>query len=137
MTPSGAVARTGPVPHPRARLAPELVELAQARAQQLRPDQWRVRGLYSGGTLCKEAAHILPGHELIDLGDDEFTVGRPHPMIDPRLRNERIVQAVEPYTFDRIYGFQPELVVMRDAKAAVARSAERYIHAIGTPPASA
>src|SRR5207249_4170422 len=28
---------------------------------------------------------------ILDLGDDEFTVGRPHPMIDPRLRNEHIV----------------------------------------------
>lgn len=81
------------------RLAPELIELAQARAGQLRTEQWRVRGLYSGGTLCKETAHLFhelgvrDGHELIDLGDDEFTVGRPHPMIDPRLRNERIVAA--------------------------------------------
>jgi FdrA protein len=86
---------------PRPRLAPELHELARIRARQLRPGQWRVRGLYSGGTLCKEAAHILheeglgAGHDLIDLGDDEFTVGRPHPMIDPRLRNERIVQAAQ------------------------------------------
>jgi len=30
-------------------------------------------------------------HDLLDLGEDEFTVGRPHPMIDPRLRCERIV----------------------------------------------
>ena len=29
-------------------------------------------------------------HTLIDLGDDTFTVGRPHPMIDPATRNERI-----------------------------------------------
>ena len=27
--------------------------------------------------------------EIVDLGDDEYTVGRPHPMIDPRLRNEQ------------------------------------------------
>ncbi len=81
------------------RLATDLVELAQSKSSRLTADQWRVRGLYSGGTLCKEAAHVFhelgarEGHELIDLGDDEFTVGRPHPMIDPRLRNERIVQA--------------------------------------------
>ena len=31
----------------------------------------------------------------IDLGDDEYTVGRPHPMIDFRLRNEHIVAAAE------------------------------------------
>ena len=31
-------------------------------------------------------------HTLIDLGDDVFTRGRPHPMIDQRLRIERIAQ---------------------------------------------
>ena len=30
------------------------------------------------------------GHEVIDLGDDRYTRGRVHPMIDPALRNERI-----------------------------------------------
>jgi FdrA protein len=29
---------------------------------------------------------------LIDLGDDVFTRGRPHPMIDHRLRNERLLE---------------------------------------------
>jgi succinyl-CoA synthetase alpha subunit len=33
------------------------------------------------------------GHTVIDLGDDAFTVGRPHPMIDFRLRNEHIAAA--------------------------------------------
>ncbi len=71
-----------------------------------------VRGLYSGGTLCNEAQIVLLGaglkvssnvpvpgatettklemdaHTLIDLGDDDYTRGRPHPMIDPQLRNE-------------------------------------------------
>jgi hypothetical protein len=31
-------------------------------------------------------------HTVIDLGDDLFTRGRPHPMIDHRLRNERILK---------------------------------------------
>ena len=30
-------------------------------------------------------------HTFLDFGDDEFTVGRPHPMIDPSLRAERVV----------------------------------------------
>jgi FdrA protein len=79
-----------------------LVDRARALAQQLASDQRRIRGLYSGGTLCKEAALVLAAtlgrpamarHSLLDLGDDEFTVGRPHPMIDARLRNEMVVQA--------------------------------------------
>jgi FdrA protein len=35
---------------------------------------------------------ISEKHSLIDLGADEFTVGRPHPMIDYSLRNKRIIQ---------------------------------------------
>ncbi|HKG55181.1 MAG TPA: hypothetical protein VKB04_13040, partial [Anaerolineales bacterium] len=43
---------------------------------------------------------------------------------------ERIVQAVEPYDFDRLYGGWWDLILKNDAKAAVKRSAERYIQAI-------
>jgi succinyl-CoA synthetase alpha subunit len=90
----------------------------QARLPALRfaAKQRYVRGLYSGGTFCYEASALLgealgevwsnaPAdarlkladpwkshqHTLVDLGDDVFTRGRPHPMIDHRLRNERIV----------------------------------------------
>lgn len=69
-----------------------------------------IRGLYTGGTLAAEAAGLLAGylgvatdtehhhgmmldadgHQIIDLGDDFYTVGRPHPMIDPALRNQLI-----------------------------------------------
>ena len=64
--------------------------------------QWRIRGLYSGGSLAGEAKLVLGAslgadaakrHEIVDLGDDEYTVGRPHPMIDPRLRNEHLAEA--------------------------------------------
>ncbi len=74
-----------------------------------------VRGLFSGGTLCSEAAAILAerlgtvstnapagaavrlegeprGHACLDLGEEEFTRGRPHPMIDPSARAERLEQ---------------------------------------------
>ena len=33
------------------------------------------------------------GHLLWDLGDDAFTVGRPHPMIEPSLRDEHVISA--------------------------------------------
>ncbi len=97
---------------------------AEALASRLAPGRRYLRGLFSGGTLCYEAEHLLrsrlpavrsniahdpkrrmadprrsEGHVVIDLGDDEFTVGRPHPMIDFTLRNERIVQeASDPQT---------------------------------------
>jgi FdrA protein len=77
-----------------------------------------ILGLYCGGTLCQEAWAILrragldvvsnvafdqamkvrpgdavSGHALWDLGDDDFTVGTPHPMIEPSLRDERVAAA--------------------------------------------
>lgn len=83
-----------------------------------RPIAGCLLGLFCGGTLCQEAAavleahgvvvtsNVLPtssrgetrssdaaGHTLWDLGDDRFTRGRPHPMIEPDLRDERIAQA--------------------------------------------
>ncbi len=79
-----------------------------------------VRGLYSGGTFNYEAMLLLDqeigpmhsssplntehklndiwtstGNTIIDLGDDLFTRGRPHPMIDHRLRNDRIIQEAQ------------------------------------------
>jgi len=62
-----------------------------------------VRGLFSGGTLRSEARHVAlpdlgeigtreedPGHTFIDYGDDEYTQGRAHPMIDQTVRVERL-----------------------------------------------
>jgi len=85
--------------------------------KHLKPQQKYFRGLFSGGTFCYETQLILKdlgiavysnapvdkslqmadsnesvGHVAVDLGEDEFTVGRLHPMIDPTLRNRRIVQ---------------------------------------------
>jgi FdrA protein len=46
-----------------------------------------VLGLFSGGSLAHEAATILgPGPRIVDLGAEEYTQGRPHPMVDPELR---------------------------------------------------
>lgn len=99
-------------------------ELAAAEAAKMAAGQKYVRGLYTGGTLCDEAMKLLIGslghiwsniplhpedrlenarsgpskeHTFLDFGDDEFTVGRPHPMIDPSLRAERVVtEAADP-----------------------------------------
>ena len=44
-------------------------------------------GLFSGGSLAYEAMTILgPGHRILDLGEAEYTQGRPHPMVDLELR---------------------------------------------------
>jgi FdrA protein len=53
----------------------------------------RALGLFSGGTLCSQARLVLgDGAELIDLGDDRYTRGRPHPMIDPSYRAELLAK---------------------------------------------
>jgi FdrA protein len=57
-----------------------------------------LRGMFSGGTLRDEAHMVLrgalgdaaQGFAMIDFGDDEYTVGRPHPMIDQRIRLEHL-----------------------------------------------
>src|SRR6478752_728745 len=55
-----------------------------------------VRGLFVGGTLKSEAQLIAgteAGHTFVDFGDDEYTSGRAHPMIDPSLRLEHLARA--------------------------------------------
>ncbi len=57
-----------------------------------------LRGLFSGGTLAYEThlglSAVLPPsrYKIIDLGADEFTIGRLHPMIDQDLRLRRLRQ---------------------------------------------
>jgi succinyl-CoA synthetase alpha subunit len=60
-----------------------------------RPRPGRVLGLFTGGTLCEEARTIVgaAGHVFIDFGDSEYTRGRPHPIIDPSLRNAALARA--------------------------------------------
>jgi FdrA protein len=57
------------------------------------PEPGEVRGLYSGGTLCGEAAAIVGRGTFTDFGADEYTQGRAHPMIDPSLRLEHLAAA--------------------------------------------
>ena len=55
-------------------------------------------GLFTGGTLASEAKIILQRAGLVasihDLGDDRYTAGKPHPMIDPTPRNTWIADLV-------------------------------------------
>jgi FdrA protein len=109
----------------------KIKEISQAMAS----GQRYVRGIFSGGTFCFEAQliHAAAGitafsnaptagnrklenagqsveHTIIDMGDDEFTQGRPHPMIDPSLRDTRIREEIaDPSTavvlFDVVLGY--------------------------------
>ncbi|GAA3707297.1 acyl-CoA synthetase FdrA [Nonomuraea antimicrobica] len=60
-----------------------------------RPAPERIRGLYAGGTLSAEAALLAGGGDFVDFGDDAYTRGRAHPMIDPALRVEALGRAGE------------------------------------------
>ncbi|MEU4515943.1 FdrA family protein [Nonomuraea wenchangensis] len=54
-----------------------------------------LKGLYSGGTLSAEAALVAGQGDFVDYGDDAYTRGRAHPMIDPALRVEALARAAE------------------------------------------
>ena len=101
-----------------------LADLARQQKAVLRDSQRYIRGLYCGGTLAYESMLMMEeklggvrsnialkkellldgtapsaGHTVLDLGDDAFTVGKPHPMIEPALRGERLMQeALDPET---------------------------------------
>lgn len=75
------------------------------------PVTGEVRGLYSGGTLCGEAARIAGYGTFTDFGDDEYTQGRAHPMIDQSLRLEHLAAAREPVLLLDVvlgYGAHPD-----------------------------
>ncbi|MDF3830590.1 MULTISPECIES: acyl-CoA synthetase FdrA [unclassified Pseudocitrobacter] len=93
-----------------ARLAVLLMRVARQRQIQPEVAGKGIYGLYAGGTLAAEAAMLLSaglnvpmseshaqgvmldagGHRIVDLGDDSYTLGRPHPMIDPTTRSIEI-----------------------------------------------
>lgn len=93
-----------------AQLAVLLMRVAQQRQIQPEVAGKGIYGLYAGGTLAAEAAMLLSaglgvpvseshdqgvmleggGHRIVDLGDDSYTLGRPHPMIDPTTRSIEI-----------------------------------------------
>lgn len=98
----------------------EIDALVETSLAKLAPGQKLLRGLYTGGTLADEAMKLLgPSmgaiysniplepqymlenldvkgkHTCLDLGEDQFTVGRPHPMIDPSTRTERMMKDID------------------------------------------
>ncbi|MDR1542524.1 MAG: acyl-CoA synthetase FdrA [Clostridiales bacterium] len=95
-------------------------DFASSEASLYKSGQIHLRGLYSGGTLCYESMLALGeagleirsniaqdkklqledpeqsvGHTLLDMGDDYFTNGMAHPMIDPRQRAQRVLKEAE------------------------------------------
>jgi succinyl-CoA synthetase alpha subunit len=111
-------------PATRAAPAPTIADpgLSLQASARRSPRQRFLRGLFAGGTLCYQSQQILRqaglkvfsnaplsddgrlldpaqsvGHTLIDMGDDEHTRGRLHPMIDGTLRAQRVLaESVDP-----------------------------------------
>lgn len=146
--------------------------LIKAVRAKLKPEQRYVRGLFCGGTLCDEAmfaaseihseiySNIHPdparrlapqdkskAHTFIDFGDDAFTQGRAHPMIDPTHRIARILEeGRDPETgvllldFVIGYGANPDpvgttleaLVTVKKEAAAAGRHLEILAYVLGT-----
>ncbi|GAV25696.1 hypothetical protein ciss_16290 [Carboxydothermus islandicus] len=101
-----------------------LAKIVNELKGKLNPHQKYLRALYGGGSLADETMQellkdgfevfsniplkpelALPsplesrGHTVIDLGDDFFTRGKPHPMIEPALRVPRIIkESLDPET---------------------------------------
>lgn len=124
----------------------------------------RMVGLFSGGTLAYEAMtiasrHIGPvfsntpleaawalpsppgAHVCLDMGEEEFTVGRPHPMIDPAARLERLHEqvsdpAVAAVLLDVVIGDgahpDPAATLAPAAAAIVASGAAVVAYVLGT-----
>ncbi|MEM1550499.1 MAG: FdrA family protein [Candidatus Bathyarchaeia archaeon] len=120
----------------------ELEAVLKPHYEQLKGCQKYVRCLYTGGTLASEALVILDalgieaytnipfdghailvdpyksvGNTVIDLGEEEFTRGRAHPMMDPTVRKLRLIEeARDPETavilmdFVLGYGSHPDPV---------------------------
>lgn len=145
-----------------ARLACLLARVTARRCALAATGDGLIRGLYTGGTLAAEAAGLLAahlnvaadaqhhhgmmldaaGHQIIDLGDDFYTVGRPHPMIDPALRNQLITDLgsqpqVRVLLVDVVIGYGATAdpaasMVQAWQKACAARNIEQPLFAIAT-----
>ncbi len=136
----------------------EMKAMAQEQKARLQPGQKYLRGLFSGGTLCYESqviwrdlglevlsnapldhayqmadSTVSQNHAAVDLGEEEFTVGRPHPMIDNDLRVRRILQEardpeVAVLMLDVVIGYgahpDPAAVLGKAVKQAKALAAE-------------
>ncbi len=131
---------------------PDFQVLLRRERNATRPPRKFLRGIFAGGTFCYQAQQILRDagvtaysnaplegnrrlpdsgrsleHTLVDMGADEFTSGRPHPMIDSSLRRERILQEagdpeVSVILLDFILGFNASPDPAGDLASAIARA---------------
>lgn len=162
----GVKPKPGMLPPPE-----EFHRIGRKRAAKLRPEQKSVCGVFSGGSLCLEVmAYLVPrldrcysnigmpgalsveeftgsGNRFWDMGEDEFTQGRVHPMIDPGLAADYIVREAERPDVAAVmldivigYGANPDPAAIfaaavekaRDAAAKQNRTVHFLAHVCGT-----
>ena len=137
-------------------------EPIEFQVDQPLPEGKTVKGLYSGGTLASEAATLISdalglanvkgeegyilntnGFQVMDLGDDIYTQGKPHPMIDPDVRVNKLEEVLEDETTGIIlldvvlgYGSHADMAgaLAPSIKDAVskAKEANRELYVIGS-----
>ncbi|MDF2977451.1 MAG: hypothetical protein K0S40_2179 [Actinomycetospora sp.] len=122
---TGVLATLDRLGRPRPDVTAGLRAQVEDAISEVGADRTLVRGLFSGGTLCYESLVVLgrvlgpvysntpvdktlrlpapdSAHVCLDLGEEEYTRGRPHPMIDPEARLEHL----------REQGRDPEVAVI-------------------------
>ncbi|MDR5769244.1 MULTISPECIES: acyl-CoA synthetase FdrA [unclassified Caballeronia] len=130
-----ALLNGAPLPASVARVEANDEATLVKRSETLGAGRKFIRGVFAGGTFCYESQLLCKaegfmassntpvkgnakladiwkseGHTIVDMGDDDFTRGRPHPMIDPTLRDERVrAEMLDPATavvlFDLVLGY--------------------------------
>jgi FdrA protein len=98
------------------QFTPQELEWMSGEIASWSSEQKYIRGLFAGGTFCYQCQQILRDagiaaysnapldlkhrladpdhsieHTIVDMGDDHYTIGRPHPMIDGTIRRQRIL----------------------------------------------
>jgi glyoxylase-like metal-dependent hydrolase (beta-lactamase superfamily II) len=117
------------------------IEFWEGETRSLSGDLTLIRcgGHFAGGTVLHwpagaEGRGVLLTGDIINVVADRryvsFMYSFPNLIPLPPSAIRQVVAAVEPFAFDRIYSAWFGTVVQRDGKAAVQRSAERYIRAI-------
>ena len=104
----------------------------------------RCGGHFEGGTVLHwpggaEGRGVLLAGDILQVTMDRrhvsFMYSYPNYIPLPARVVGKVVAAVEPFAYDRVYGFMFDLGIREGAKSAVARSADRYLRAIGVAEA--
>lgn len=136
--------------------AQEIEKIIDQEVAKMSVNQKYFRGFFTGGTLASEAAlitssavgdiysnisknpefklknnYISQENTIIDFGEDEFTEGRPHPMIDPSARTERIEKEAEDgdvavLLMDFVLGYGSNADPVGESLSAILKAKEAY-----------